>query len=154
MLGALDDQGDGLLIADGQAVAYCFRSEERRGEYIKRERFDRLQDGYLKERLWELFEASAPGPATREQFEIAYADAIDAIRELPCDDCGTVAWPTITKPSAYEEWLDDPSESFSCRNCGRYLADPFAYPAIRHPTDRYPHEGVVDRSRLSDAEDR
>jgi ribosomal protein S27E len=138
----------------GSAVAYCFESESDRDAYIRDRAWDRLVDGYLKDEMWELFTATAPGNASREDFEIAYVDAIDAIRELPCRECGKVAWPVITKPEGGSaEWWDDPSAGFSCRVCGMYLADPFAYPAIRQPSREYPHEGVVDRSKLGPSDD-
>lgn len=139
-------------IPAGRAVAYCFESEDARDALIREEGWERLADGYLREEMWELFKTSTQGEASRGAFEIAYVDAIEAIRGLPCEDCGTVAWPTITKPERESaEWWDDPSPSFSCRKCGRHLGDPFVPAAIREPTDSYPHEGVVDRSRSTES---
>jgi hypothetical protein len=149
ILSWLGDEGSGLGIPAGFAVAYCFESESARQTCMRVERWDRRIDGYLRGEMWELFRDSAPGEPSRGAFEIAYQDALDAIQQLPCEQCGTVAWPVITKPAGGSaEWLDDPSESFSCCECGFYLADPFAYPVIREPTRAYPHEGVVDRSEL------
>jgi len=139
--------GDGPDVPAGAAVAYCFDTEERRTAFVRGKDWNRLVEGYLKEEMWELFKASASVEVSRQEFELAYIDALDAIRELPCKACGALDWPVITKPTG-AAWMDDPGPDFSCRSCGQYLADPFAYSKIRHATSNYPHEGVVDRRQL------
>ena len=149
----VEELWEGPELAPDAAVAYCFESGAARAACIRARGWHRRVDGYLKEELWSWFEQNAPRGVTREEFEVAYADARDAIRELPCEGCGAIAWPVISKPeSGSAEWWDDPSPGFSCRECGLYLADPFAYPVIREPTRDYPYDGVVDRSKLPDVD--
>lgn len=140
---------DGLApegVGPNDAVALVFENAEDRDAYGRTEGWDRRVDGYLHEEMWKVYQASAPTPVTRETFEIAYYDALDAIREMPCEQCGTIDWPIITKPEPNSpEWRDDPSPSFSCRRCHVFLADPFVPGAIRPPTANYPFEGVLAR---------
>lgn len=140
---------DGLApegVGPNDAVALVFENAEDRDAYGRTEGWDRRVDGYLHEEMWKVYQASAPTPVTRETFEIAYYDALDAIREMPCEQCGTIDWPIITKPEPNSpEWRDDPSPTFSCRRCHVFLADPFVPGAIRPPTANYPFEGVLAR---------
>lgn len=151
MVNWLGDETDPPLeLPPDAALVYRYTDASTRDEYLTERGWDRLVDGYLHEELWELYRENAPREPSRHDFEIAYVDALSAIRNLPCKGCGTVAWPVITKPEEGSAvWWDDPGPDFSCRACGRFLADPLAYPAIRKPTQDYPFEGVVDRSQHS-----
>ncbi len=88
--------GDDPDVPAGAAVAYHFDTEERRTAFVRGKDWNRLVEGYLKEEMWELFKASASVEVSRQEFEVAYIDALDAIRELPCKACGALDWPVIT----------------------------------------------------------
>ena len=100
-------------------------------------------DPRLRDILWRLFVDGAWNPVTAADFDRALEDARPAIENMPCQDCGTTAWPVVAKPPrGSPDWWDDPNDYFACRRCGRFLGEtPVVAHLVRLPTRDYPYKG-------------
>lgn len=118
------EPGNHVDLNPGEAKAFVFTDRKARWTHIVRRGWDRRRPGYLREEMRARFEllATDNSPA---KFESSYAEAESAIQSLPCEGCYQIDWPVIPfPPRGSADWWDDPSASFVCEHCGRFLGSP------------------------------